>query len=159
MVYCSSSCSIISHFSGERLSNWGPCRRLRSLCREGSLSCHSCCDTGPRFYRSHLKGPSHLVSSYNKPRSLMTYRNPVPNGKVQSSRNLKVNYVMTVRLSSYIWIFKNWANGYDWIGFRWCHQASSLSYCLLKSKYSRRYQVTVNTWCYEHFVPFQFPER
>jgi hypothetical protein len=25
------------------------------LSREGSLSCHTCCDTGPRFFRSHPK--------------------------------------------------------------------------------------------------------
>ena len=35
------------------------------MSREGSLSCHSCCDTGPRFLRSHPKDPfkvdQHLV--------------------------------------------------------------------------------------------------
>jgi hypothetical protein len=38
---------------GERLQNVGPC--LGSLSREGSLSYHTCCDTGPRFFRSHPK--------------------------------------------------------------------------------------------------------
>ena len=32
---------------GERLQNAG---LLQSLSREGSLSCHACCDTGPRFF-------------------------------------------------------------------------------------------------------------
>ena len=30
-------------------------RRSEPLSREGSLSCHTCCDTGPRFIRSHPK--------------------------------------------------------------------------------------------------------
>jgi hypothetical protein len=30
-------------------------RRSRPLSREGSLSCHTCCDMGPRFFRSHPK--------------------------------------------------------------------------------------------------------
>jgi hypothetical protein len=30
-------------------------RRSGPLSREGSLSCHTCCDTGPRFFRSHPK--------------------------------------------------------------------------------------------------------
>jgi hypothetical protein len=28
------------------------------LSREGSLSCHTCCDTGPQFFRFHPKDPS-----------------------------------------------------------------------------------------------------
>jgi hypothetical protein len=34
--------------AGEGLQNLG-------LCREGSLSCHTCCDMGPQFFRSHQK--------------------------------------------------------------------------------------------------------
>ena len=30
-------------------------RRSGPLSREGSLSCHTCCKTGPRFFRSHPK--------------------------------------------------------------------------------------------------------
>jgi hypothetical protein len=30
-------------------------RLLRPLSREGSLSCHTCCDTGPRFFLFHPK--------------------------------------------------------------------------------------------------------
>ena len=30
-------------------------RRPGPLSREGSLSCNTCCDTGPRFFRSHPK--------------------------------------------------------------------------------------------------------
>jgi hypothetical protein len=30
-------------------------RRSGPLSREGSLSCHTCCDKGPRFFRSHPK--------------------------------------------------------------------------------------------------------
>jgi hypothetical protein len=40
--------------AGEGLQNLGLC----SLSREGSLSCHTCCDRGSWFFRSHSKdGP------------------------------------------------------------------------------------------------------
>jgi ankyrin repeat protein len=36
--------------------NLGLCSmRSGPLSREGSFSCHTCCDTGPRFFRSHPK--------------------------------------------------------------------------------------------------------
>ena len=35
--------------AGERLQNIGQCSVLTALSREGSLSCYTCCDTGPRF--------------------------------------------------------------------------------------------------------------
>jgi hypothetical protein len=41
--------------AGEGLQNLGPCSVLGPLSREGSLSCHTCCDTGPQFFRSHPK--------------------------------------------------------------------------------------------------------
>jgi hypothetical protein len=34
---------------------WAYARRSGPLSREGSLSCHTCCDKGPRFFRSHRK--------------------------------------------------------------------------------------------------------
>ena len=60
----------------ERLQNLGPyARLLRQFSREGSLSCHTCCDTGPRFTRSHPKGrPS--FASFDGPGALATYANP-----------------------------------------------------------------------------------
>jgi hypothetical protein len=39
--------------AGEGLQNLGLCSSLRALSREGSLSCHTYCDTGPWFFRSH----------------------------------------------------------------------------------------------------------
>ena len=45
-------------FAGEGLQNLGLCSALRActpMNREGSLSCHTCCDTGPRFFRSYPK--------------------------------------------------------------------------------------------------------
>jgi hypothetical protein len=52
--------------AGEGLQNLGfiNARRSGPLSREGSLSCHTCCDTGPRFFRSHPIGPP-LVASYD----------------------------------------------------------------------------------------------
>jgi hypothetical protein len=41
--------------TSEGLQNLGLCSTLRPFSREGSLSCHTCCDTGPRFFRSHPK--------------------------------------------------------------------------------------------------------
>jgi hypothetical protein len=39
--------------AGEGLQNLGLCSAPGPLSREGSLSCHTCCNTGPRFFRSH----------------------------------------------------------------------------------------------------------
>jgi hypothetical protein len=41
--------------AGEGLQNLGLCSALRAFEQGGSLLCHTCCDTGPRFFRSHLK--------------------------------------------------------------------------------------------------------
>jgi hypothetical protein len=60
---CFTYCSKISHLygdvtiTGEGLQNLDQCSALR----EGSLSCHTCCDTGPRFFRSHPKD-RHILS-------------------------------------------------------------------------------------------------
>jgi hypothetical protein len=40
-------------------------RHLGPLSREGSLSCHTCCDTGPLFFRSHPKNHPHSAASCN----------------------------------------------------------------------------------------------
>ena len=40
---------------GEDLDNLGYARHLRTLSREGSLSCHTCYDMGPRFTQSRPK--------------------------------------------------------------------------------------------------------
>ena len=39
----------------------------RTLGRQGSLSCHTCWDTGPRFLRSHPKDLLNLVAFYECP--------------------------------------------------------------------------------------------
>jgi hypothetical protein len=41
--------------AGDRVANLGLSRRSGPLSREGSLSCHTYCDTGPRFIPSHPK--------------------------------------------------------------------------------------------------------
>ena len=55
-------------------------RRSEPLSREGSLSCRTCCDTGPRFFRSHPKDrpiQSPLTSHQGMWR---IYSNPDPHG-------------------------------------------------------------------------------
>jgi hypothetical protein len=58
-VYCFTFHSRIFHLygdvitAGEGLQNLALCSR--PLSREGSLSCHTCCDTGPQPFRSHSK--------------------------------------------------------------------------------------------------------
>ena len=42
---------------------------------DGSLSCHTCCDTGPRFKRSHPKNQITLITFYDKPVELWAYSN------------------------------------------------------------------------------------
>ena len=48
--------------AGEGMQYLGLCLRLRPLSREGLLSCHTCCDTKPRFLRSRPKDCHNLVS-------------------------------------------------------------------------------------------------
>jgi hypothetical protein len=61
IVYGFTSRSRIFHLygnvttAGEGLQNLGLSRRSGPLSRERSLSCHTYCDTGPRFFRSHPK--------------------------------------------------------------------------------------------------------
>jgi hypothetical protein len=45
--------------AGEGLQNLGLCSAFIALSREGSLSCHTCCDTGPRL----LKGMWRIYNS------------------------------------------------------------------------------------------------
>jgi hypothetical protein len=62
IIYCFTSRSRIFHLygdvtiTGEGLQNLGlDDRRSGPLSRKRSLSCHTCCDTGRRFFRSHSK--------------------------------------------------------------------------------------------------------
>ena len=48
------------------------------LCRERSLSCHTCCDTGPQFFTVSFEGPSNIVAFYENQRVPMTYSNLDP---------------------------------------------------------------------------------
>jgi hypothetical protein len=41
--------------AGEGLQNLGLCSALMAFAQGGILSCHTSCDTGPRFFRSHPK--------------------------------------------------------------------------------------------------------
>jgi hypothetical protein len=54
--------------ASKRLQNLGLCSALRPLSSEGSLSCHTHCNTEPQFFRSHPKNRSHLVAFYEKQR-------------------------------------------------------------------------------------------
>jgi hypothetical protein len=42
-------------WAGEGLQNLGLCSALGAFEQGGSLSCHTRCDTGPWFFRCHLK--------------------------------------------------------------------------------------------------------
>ena len=46
-----------------RMQNLGLYSELGPVRGEGSLSCQTCCDMGPRFSRSHLKDPPPLKST------------------------------------------------------------------------------------------------
>ena len=63
--------------TGEGLQNLDVCSA-----RLDSSSCHTYCDTGPRFLRSHPKPRPHLVALYQNQGALRTYSNPGPHGVV-----------------------------------------------------------------------------
>ena len=54
-------------------------RHLQPKGREGSLSFHSCSDTGPRFLESHMhpKDCPNFLVLYNKQQLLKTYSTPI----------------------------------------------------------------------------------
>jgi hypothetical protein len=73
IINCFMSHSRIFHLygditiTGEGLQNLGLCSVLRVFEQGGSLSCHTCCDTRPRFYRSHPKdSPIHSPPTTDK---------------------------------------------------------------------------------------------
>jgi hypothetical protein len=55
-------------------------RRSGPLSREGSLSCHTCCDTGPRFFQSHPKDRPIQSPLTTRMGMRRTYSNPDPHG-------------------------------------------------------------------------------
>jgi hypothetical protein len=55
-------------------------RRSGPLSREGSLSCHTCCDTGPHFFRSHPKDRPIQSPLTTHEEMWRIYSNPDPHG-------------------------------------------------------------------------------
>jgi hypothetical protein len=53
------------HHCRWRAAKFCHCSALGAFEQEGSLSCHTCCDTGPRFSRSHPKDRQNSVASYD----------------------------------------------------------------------------------------------
>ena len=49
---------------------------LQPFSREGSLSCHTCFDTGPRFSRTHQKDRPVFFATYDNPPVPRTYSSP-----------------------------------------------------------------------------------
>jgi hypothetical protein len=65
--------------AGEGLQNLGLC----SLSRKGSLSFHTCCNTGPRFFRSHPKDRPIKSPLTTRMGIRRTYSNLDPHGITQ----------------------------------------------------------------------------
>jgi hypothetical protein len=61
---------------------WAYARRSGPLSREGSLSCHTCCETGPRFFRSHPKDLPIQLPLTTRMGMQRTYSNPDPHGAI-----------------------------------------------------------------------------
>jgi hypothetical protein len=66
----------------EGLQNLGLCLALlkKPWSREGLLSCHTCCYTGPRFFRSHPKDRPIWSPLMTRKGMLRTFSNPDPHG-------------------------------------------------------------------------------
>jgi hypothetical protein len=57
--------------AGEGLQTLGLCSALSAFEQGEFLSCHTCCDTVPQFFQSHLKArPAQLVASYHTQRGV-----------------------------------------------------------------------------------------
>jgi hypothetical protein len=61
------------------------------LSREGSLSCNTYCDTGPRFFRSHPKDRSNQSPLTTHMGMRRTYSNPDPHGCTVIVRTVRIN--------------------------------------------------------------------
>jgi hypothetical protein len=82
-ICCFTSLKNFSHIwdvtiASEGLQNLGLCSV--SLSREVSLSCHTCCDTEPRFSRSHPKDRPMKSPFTTHKGKRKTYSNPDPHG-------------------------------------------------------------------------------
>jgi hypothetical protein len=82
-------------------------RRPGPLNREGSLSCHICCDTGPRFFRSHPKDRPIQSPLATQEGMWRIYSNPDP---LQNQKHHNVGCLHTVsklaKSGISIWISK-----------------------------------------------------
>jgi hypothetical protein len=82
--------------ASEGLQNLGPC----SLSREGSLSFHTCCDTGPRFFPSHPHS-----ASYDTPRGVSTYTFGYRRTAAQDFQNTPIHMHVFNILNPYPFIY------------------------------------------------------
>jgi hypothetical protein len=93
-----------------RAAKFKPIRSaLRALSREGSLSCHTCCDTGPRFFRFHPKDRPIQSPLTTHKGMWRIYSNPDPHGDKNKyfwfwyDKNLLLNIIMNnVKCTSHL---------------------------------------------------------
>jgi hypothetical protein len=95
IIYCFTSCSRIFHLhvdvtiADEGLQNLSLCSALRAFEQGGSLSCHTCCDTEPRFFQSHPKDRP-IQSPLTKHEGIWRiYSNPDPQRQIEERRQTK----------------------------------------------------------------------
>jgi hypothetical protein len=87
--------------------------RSGPLSREVSLSCHICCDTGPRFFRSHPKDRP-IQSPFTTHQGMWRiYSNPDPHGVIGFRKISKACMIENL----YILNFKNCQYRYYFIFF------------------------------------------
>jgi hypothetical protein len=72
-------------------------RRSWPLSREGSVSCHTCCDTGPRIFRSHPKARPNQSLHTTHEGVWRTYSNPDPHGYTHTVVNWLIIYGFSSR--------------------------------------------------------------
>jgi hypothetical protein len=70
------------HIAGEELQNFGLYLAFRAFEQGGSLSCHTCCDTGPQFFRSHRKDRPIQSPLTTHKGMWRIYSNPDPHGSL-----------------------------------------------------------------------------
>jgi hypothetical protein len=71
-----------------RAAKFSSARCSGPLSREGSLSCHTCCDTGPRFFRLHPKDRPIQSPLTTYKGVWRTYSNADPNGSLEILKNI-----------------------------------------------------------------------
>jgi hypothetical protein len=106
IIHCFTSRLRIFHLygevtiTGEGIQNLGLCSALRAFEQEEIFMYHTCCDTGPRFFQSHLKDCPIQSALTTHKGMWKIYSKPDPHGNISKWSEIHLlcllNYIMFI---------------------------------------------------------------